>query len=433
MPEQASGASSTRWWEVQMAGSVFKASLIAAAVLAAGPLRANEPSYGPNTFDRTLDALVAHEDIANRGGWPKVPGSVTALKPDATGPDVTALKKRLLLSGDLAPEAASGDIYDAAVVEAVKRFQRRHGLSDLGTVGRLTLKAMNVPVEIRLNQLTATLERLKGNGFTFAERYVVVNIPGASVEAVENGKVARKHLAIVGRADRQSPVLQANITSVNLNPTWTVPTSIVKADIIPKMRKEPDFIAKSHMRLLGAENKEVDPATVNWQTLKSPYFIVRQDPGPDNALGQLKIDMPNTEAVYLHDTPKKSLFRNDVRFNSSGCARVEGVRDLAAWLLEGTEWTLPAIEAEIAKNERKDIRLKKPVPVAWVYMTGWQGVDGMVQFREDIYSLDTPQGIATSTIQARKPKTAAKPAGEARSAGEAKAASNGPSPAATQN
>ena len=430
MPEPISGSVYDARWEVPMAGSVFKASLIAAAFIAAGPLRANEPSYGPNTFDRTLDALVAHEDIANRGGWPKVPGSVTALKPDATGPDVAALKRRLLLSGDLAPEAAQGDIYDAAVVEAVKRFQRRHGLSELGTVGRLTLRALNVPVEIRLNQLTATLERLKGNGFTFAERYVVVNIPGASVEAVENGKVARKHLAIVGRADRPSPVLQANITSINLNPNWTVPTSIVKADIIPKMRKEPDFIVKSHMRLLGAENKEIDPATVNWRTLKSPYFIVRQDPGPDNALGQLKIDMPNTEAVYLHDTPKKSLFRNDVRFNSSGCARVEGVRELAAWLLEGTEWTLPAIEAEIAKNERKDIRLKKSVPVAWVYMTGWQGVDGLVQFREDIYNLDTPQGIVTSTIQARKPRAAAK---RAAPAGEARSASNAPAPAAAQN
>lgn len=430
MPAPISGSVYDASWEIPMAGSVFKASLLAVAVFAAGPARANEPSYGPNTFDRTLDALVAHEDIANRGGWPRVPAGITSLKPGSQGPDVAALKKRLLLSGDLAPEAMTGDAYDAAVVEAVKRFQRRHGLSDLGTIGNLTLKAMNVPIEIRLNQLTATLERLKGNGFTFAERYVVVNIPGASVEAVENGKVARRHLAVVGRADRPSPVLQANITSVNLNPYWTAPTSIVKADIIPKMRKEPDFLAKSHMRLLGAENKEIDPATVNWQTLKSPYFTVRQDPGPDNSLGQMKIDMPNTEAVYLHDTPKKSLFRNDVRFNSSGCARVEGVRDLAAWLLEGTEWTLPTLEAEIAKGERKDIRLKKPVPVAWVYMTGWQGVDGMVQFREDIYSLDTPQGIVTSTIQARKPKAAAKPAAPI---GEARSASNGPAPAAVQN
>jgi murein L,D-transpeptidase YcbB/YkuD len=377
-------------------------SVAFAAMLTA--LRAEEPGYGPKTYDRTLEALVTHEDIAGRGGWPKVPAGATALKPDSQGPDVALLKRRLMLSGDLAPDALPGEVYDEAVVAAVKRFQRRHGLSELGTVGRLTLKALNVPVEVRLNQLTATLERLKGNGFNFTDRYVVVNIPGASAEAVENGTVQRRHLAVVGRADRQSPVLQANITSVNLNPYWTVPMSIVKADIIPHMRKDPQFIAKSNMKLLGAENKEIDPASVNWATLTNPYFYVRQDPGPTNSLGQLKIDMPNTEAVYMHDTPKKSLFRNDVRFNSSGCARIEGVRELAAWLLQGTEWTLPAIEAEIAKGERKDIRLKKAVPVAWVYMTGWQDAEGLVQFRDDIYGLDTPQGIVTSTIQPRRPK-----------------------------
>lgn len=380
-------------------------ALAAAALLASTALvRANEPSYGPNTYDRTLEALIAHEDVANRGGWPKVPAGVTSLKPDSQGPDVVVLKQRLLASGDLAPEAVAGDVYDAAVTEAVKRFQRRHGLSDLGTVGRLTLKAMNTPVELRLNQLTATLERLKGNGFNFASRYVVVNIPGASVEAVENGTVAQRHLAIVGRPDRPSPVIQANITSVNLNPYWTVPMSIVKADIIPHMRKDPGFIAKSNMKLLGAENKEIDPASVNWASLKNPYFYVRQEPGPTNSLGQLKIDMPNSDAVYMHDTPKKTLFRNDVRFNSSGCARIEGVRDLAAWLLEGSEWTRQGIEDEIAKGERKNITLKKQVPVAWVYLTGWQGADGQVQFRDDIYGLDTPQGIVTSTIQPRKPK-----------------------------
>lgn len=386
------------------ARSLILAAVAALLLASTALVRANEPSYGPNTYDRTLEALIAHEDVANRGGWPKVPAAVTALKPDSQGADVVALKQRLVAGGDLAPEALAGDVYDAAVTEAVKRFQRRHGLSDLGTVGRLTLKAMNTPVEQRLNQLTATLERLKGNGFNFASRYVVVNIPGASVEAVENGTVRERHLAVVGRPDRPSPVIQANITSVNLNPYWTVPMSIVKADIIPHMRKDPGFIAKSNMKLIGAENKEIDPASVNWSGLTNPYFYVRQEPGPTNSLGQLKIDMPNSDAVYMHDTPKKSLFRNDVRFNSSGCARIEGVRDLAAWLLEGSEWSRPAIEDEIAKGERRNIALKKPVPVAWVYLTGWQGADGQVQFRDDIYGLDTPQGIVTSTIQPRKPK-----------------------------
>jgi len=410
----------------------FLAATAAIFLASTAVVRANEPSYGPNTYDRTLEALIAHEDVANRGGWPKVPGGATALKPDSQGPDVVALKQRLLASGDLAPEALSGDVYDAAVVEAVKRFQRRHGLSDLGTVGRLTLKAMNTPVELRLNQLTATLERLKGNGFNFANRYVVVNIPGASVEAVENGTVQQRHLAIVGRPDRPSPVIQANITSVNLNPYWTVPMSIVKADVIPHMRKDPSFITKSNMKLLGAENKEIEPASVNWSTLKNPYFYVRQEPGPTNSLGQLKIDMPNSDAVYMHDTPKKTLFRNDVRFNSSGCARIEGVRDLAAWLLEGSEWNRQSIEDEIAKGERKNIPLKKSVPVAWVYLTGWQGADGQVQFRDDIYGLDTPQGIVTSTVQPRKPKPKAAAVPPARpAAAPVTAAGNAPVRAAT--
>ncbi len=409
----------------------FLAATAAILLASTAVVRANEPSYGPNTYDRTLQALIAHEEVANRGGWPKVPAGVTALKPDSQGPDVAALKQRLVASGDLAAEDQPGDVYDAAVVEAVKRFQRRHGLSDLGTVGRLTLRALNTSVETRLNQLTATLERLKGNGFNFAHRYVVVNIPGASVEAVEDGQVRERHLAIVGRPDRPSPVIQANITSVNLNPYWTVPMSIVRADIIPHMRKDPGFIAKSNMKLLGAENKEIDPASVNWATLTNPYFYVRQEPGPTNSLGQLKIDMPNSDAVYMHDTPSKTLFRNDVRFNSSGCARIEGVRDLAAWLLEGTEWTRQAIEDEIAKGERKNIPLKKAVPVAWVYLTGWQGADGQVQFRDDIYGLDTPQGIVTSTIQPRKPKPKAAVVPPVRPAAAPMAAAGNPAPVQT--
>ncbi len=376
----------------------------ALATVAMPRARADEPAYGPNTHERTLQALAAYQKIASQGGWPRAPASVMALKPQSQGPDVTALKQRLVASGDLPAAALPGDVYDAAVVEAVKRFQRRHGLSTLGTVGRLTLKAMNTPVETRISQLTATLERLKGNGFDFARRYVVVNIPGASVEAVEDGQVRQRHLAIVGRPDRPSPVLQTHITSVNLNPYWTAPMSIVKADIIPRMRKEPDFLAKANMKLIGAGNREIDPASVDWATLVNPNFYVRQEPGPTNSLGQLKIDMPNGDAVYMHDTPKKLLFRSDVRFNSSGCARIEGVRDLAAWLLEGTEWSRQAIEDGITRGERKNILLRKPVPVAWVYLTGWQGADGQTQFRDDIYGLDTPMGVVLSTIQPRTPR-----------------------------
>ena len=367
------------------------------------------PMYGPYTLEHTRAALAFYEELASSGGWPMLPGQIQGLKPGSAGGLVERLKVRLILTGDMEPDAAHGELFDAATEDALKRFQVRHGLSQTGTVGRLTTRALNVPVDVRLNQLRASIHRLEGNAFAFTSRYVVVNIPGAQVEAIDSGVVERRHVAIVGRPDRPSPVLATRISAVNLNPNWTVPTSIIKADIIPHMRKDPGFLAKHHMRLIGAGNQEISPTTINWATLQNPNFYIKQDPGPTNSLGTIRIDMPNTHAVFMHDTPKKELFRNDVRFNSSGCARVDGVKDLALWLLKGSEWDQVKVDAALAIGERKDIKLAKSIPVAWVYLTGWAAGDGMIHFRDDIYGLDTPEGLVTSTITPRKP-AAVKPA-----------------------
>ncbi|MCX7323592.1 MAG: L,D-transpeptidase family protein [Hyphomicrobiales bacterium] len=382
------------------------AQVIVDEAQAALPQHGN-PMYGPQTLEHTRAALAFYEELSASGGWAMLPPQIAGLKAGSRGGLVEQLKIRLILTGDLDPDAALGDSFNKAAEDALKRFQVRHGLSQTGSVGRLTMRALNVPVDVRLNQLRASIHRLEGNAFAFSSRYVVVNIPGAQVEAIDNGVVERRHVAIVGRPDRPSPVLATRITAVNLNPNWTVPTSIVKADILPHMRKDPGFLAKHHMRVIGAGNQEIDPATIKWATLQNPNFFVRQDPGPLNSLGQLRIDMPNRDAVFMHDTPKKELFRNDVRFNSSGCARIDGVRDLASWLLKGTEWEdRSRIDAAIASNERKDIKLTKPVPVAWVYLTGWAAGDGLIHFRDDIYGLDTPEGLVTSTISPRKPSPA---------------------------
>ncbi len=367
--------------------------------------QAVEPIYGPQTHDRTAAALAAYREIAAKGGWASLPSSVRTLTVGATGPDVAALHQRLAIGGDIDAALAATDAFTDATTEGLRKFQTRHGLSLTGTVGNLTLKAMNTPVESRIRALTASLERLKNNGFVFAPRYVVVNIPGAVAEAVENGQVARAHIAVVGKPDRASPVLEARITAVNLNPTWTAPVSIAKADIIPKAAADPTFLAKNNMRLIGANNVEIDPATVDWTKANAVPFSVRQDAGSTNALGRMRIDMPNTQAVYMHDTPKKGLFRSDLRFHSSGCARIQDIRDLAAWLLEGTGVDRIAIETGIESNETKTIRLAKPVPVAWIYLTAWQAGDGAVHFRDDIYKLDeSAKEIAASTLVARRPK-----------------------------
>ncbi len=361
-----------------------------------------QPMYGPKTYERSAEAYRFYEELQAKGGWKVLPGSVSALRPGAQGPLVEALKARLSLEGDL--ESASNALFDAATQAAIQKFQARHGLSETGLVGRLTLKELNIPIQTRLNQLAASLHRLNGNGFKFAERYVVVNIPGAAVEAVEHGMVVQRHAAVVGKPDRPSPVLEARIQAVNLNPTWTAPLTIVKNDIMPKVRADPAFLYKNNMRILNGAGLEVDPNTVSWSGTANPNFTVRQDGGPGNALGQLRIDMPNSQAVYMHDTPKKELFKSDIRFHSSGCARVEGVRELAAWLVKDTQFDRSAIDIAISTGEKLDIKLPKSVPVAWVYMTGWAASDGSVQFRDDIYRLDTPDGITTSTITARRPK-----------------------------
>ncbi|MGL4322681.1 MAG: L,D-transpeptidase family protein, partial [Beijerinckiaceae bacterium] len=271
----------------------------------AGSARAEEPAFSPLTRERITAALKTYEDLAARGGWKAVPRSVAGLAPAATGEAVRALHERFAATGDMSAEDAKSDIFGETTAAALRKFQARHGLSLTGSVGTLTYRALNVPVDRRVMQLRASLERLKEYKFSFPPRHVVLNIPAASVEAVANGQVAHRYIAVVGRPDRASPTLQARISAVNLNPYWTVPTSIVKADIVPKMQKDPQFLAKHHMRLIGAGQQEIDPATIDWAKPNIHQFFIRQDPGPDNSLGQVRIDMPNGQAVYMHDTPKK--------------------------------------------------------------------------------------------------------------------------------
>jgi murein L,D-transpeptidase YcbB/YkuD len=349
----------------------------------------SEPVFDDGTYLRIKQTLLSYSDIQVRGGWPALPADAK-LALGASGPDVALLRKHLVITGDMPAEAESGDSYDDAVVAGMKKFQLRHGLDATGSVGGATLKALNVPVGDRIQQLEASLERLLGMDFLFAERYVVVNIPAAFVEAVAHGKVERRYRVIVGKIDKPSPTLTVYITAVDLNPTWTVPLSITKTEIANHMRRDPSYLARMHMRLLGAHDEEINPSSVDWSMGRSPNFTVRQDAGNWNALGNLKIDMPNPYSVYMHDTDVRKLFADDYRFDSHGCTRVDNVRDLAAWILQDNPpgWDRAAIDAGIATGQTKIINLPHKIPVAWVYLTGWVRRDGTVEFRDDVYKHD---------------------------------------------
>jgi L,D-transpeptidase YcbB len=368
----------------------------AAAALASTPEQrsaaalalSHEPTFDEGTAARIKEAALSYSDIAVRGGWPTIPADAK-FAIGVPGPNDDLLRKRLIITADLAADQASGP-FDATVAEAVKRFQVRHGLAPTGTVTPRTLAAMNVPVQKRIKQLEASLERVENINFGFGQRYVVVNIPATFAEAVENDQVVRRYRVIVGKTEKPSPTLTAEITGVVLNPTWTVPSSIAKTEISAHMRKDPTYLTRMHMEVLDAHDNPIDPHSVDWSGTHTPNFTVRQANGTFNALGAVKIDMPNSYSVYMHDTNQKSLFNDDYRFDSHGCSRVDNVRDLAAWLLseEMPKWNRAAIDAAIASGTHEEVTLPKKVPVAWIYLTAWMTRDQTVQFRNDIYAQD---------------------------------------------
>jgi L,D-transpeptidase YcbB len=344
------------------------------------------PSLQPETFYATAKAAERYAAIADQGGWPKVPRTLSR---GASGPAVAILRKRLAAEGELPASAVHSSQWDEALTKAVRNYQYRVGLRQTGSVSSPTLKALNIPAALRFKQLASSAHRIAGSRFAFGPRYLVVNIPSAAAEAVENGRVTRRYVVVVGDVKHRSPQVITRITHVNLNPTWTVPTSIIKNEIIPRMRRDPGYLSRSKIRILDGKGAIINPGAVNWSSVSATRYTLRQDSGRSNALGTIRIQMPNNQSVYMHDTPSKRFFKRDYRFLSHGCVRVEGVYDLAEWLLRDTPggWSKAKINKYIG-GKRRDVRLSQAVPVAWVYMTGWASSDGVVHFRNDVYDVD---------------------------------------------
>jgi L,D-transpeptidase YcbB len=357
-----------------------------------------QPTLRPDTFFATAKASERYSAIVDAGGWPT---DIVAVGPGAKGPAVAKLRKRLAIEGYLDAAQASSLAWDANLTAAVKRFQSHMGLRQSGVVSGATLKALSVPARERFNELASSANRLAGQNFSFDVRYVVVNLPSTSVETVENGRVVRRYVAIVGDPEHPSPEIAAQIQVINLNPTWTVPSSIIKKEIIPRMQRDPGYLTRAKIRILDGSGQEINPRSINWNTERAANYTLRQDSGAGNSLGSIRIGMPNNLAVYMHDTPSKGLFGADYRFLSHGCVRVQGVYDYAAWLLQGTPggpWDRPALEAKIKEGAPYDIKLAKAVPVIWVYLTGWSNGDGPAEFRDDVYGVDTV-GEAQASVQ----------------------------------
>ncbi len=350
--------------------------------------KATAPTLSPQTAQITQEAIQTYDAIVARGGWPQVP-HVGELYLGMRNPSVADLRAWLSAAGDLDPSAVGNDIYDSYVEAAVRRFQARHGLTIDGVVRATTLAAMNVPATVRRDQLKVNIGRLKTLTTNLGPRYVVVNIPAARVEAIENDVAVQRHTAVVGKPDRPSPDINSKIVQINFNPFWTVPVSIVRKDLIPLMQDKPDYLTQNHIRIYDPKHKEVEPAQINWYSEDAVHYTFREDPGDTNSLGRIRINFPSQYGVYMHDTPLKNLFGEDFRYDSSGCCRVQNVRELVVWLLEGTKgWASDRIDEAVRSGDQVNVNLTRPVPLHWVYVTAWSASDGIVQFREDIYGRD---------------------------------------------
>jgi L,D-transpeptidase YcbB len=354
-------------------------------------LRPRSPGY-----ERLRRTFVRYRELAGEGGWGAVPSGET-LDPGASDPRVPSLRARLRASGDLpddSADAADPESYDEALERGVRRFQARHGLEEDGRVGRGTTAALNVPVEARIRQLEVNLERRRWLPRDLGERHVLVNIPGFWVSVVEEGEEAMRLRAIVGRTDRQTPVFSATMTYLALAPYWNVPPGIAANDKLPEIRRDPGAVARQRMVLFdAATGRPVDPHSVDWVGMTGAEFNrrfrLRQEPGPQNALGGVKFMFPNRHNVYLHDTPGRELFDRAVRGFSSGCIRVERALDLAAHLLRyDPQWTPERIRRVIGQGREHAVTLPEPYRVHVQYWTAWVEEDGTVHFREDVYERD---------------------------------------------
>jgi murein L,D-transpeptidase YcbB/YkuD len=353
------------------------------------------------------NALQRLRNLQDRGGWPTFAGGPT-LRPGDLDPRVASLRRRLETSGDIesGPVSETPARYTDALADGVKRFQLRHGLTPDGLVGSKTRKALNVSIDRRIRQIELNLERWRWLPHDLGRRHIVVNTADFSLRVVEADTDVLKMRVVVGRPARRTPVFSSQISYLVFNPYWNVPYTIAVEDILPKVVSEEDYLVRQQIRVFTNRNDsadEVDPQTVNWKHYDKTHFPfrLRQEPGPNNALGRIKFIFPNRFAVYLHDTPQRSLFNFTQRDFSSGCIRLENAQALAGYLLkERSGYSPQTITSILSSGVRQVARIPTPIPVHLIYMTAWVDANSRLQFRDDIYRRDSDLNAA---LKQRRP------------------------------
>lgn len=357
--------------------------------------------------EATKMAIREYLMIVSRGGWPQVPVPPTKTPRESlmqygiTDPNVAILRARLAATRDLRGSDTTSTYFDGELDKALKRFQSSNGLAPTGIADTRTIMALNVPADVRLKQLKANLVRLQEVTPTTSKKYVVVNIPAAQIEAVQNGQIVARYAGVVGKPDRPTPLLHTPITDLSFNPPWRLPPTVIAEDLIPRGRqmqsKGQNVLLKFGIDAYDGGGRKVDPTKIDWEKVSPGTYRYSQKPGKENPLGFLKINFDSAHSVYMHDTPSDRIFGRNFRSESSGCIRVHNIENLAAWLLAGQNgWDADRIAGIKESGQTLDVRLKKPVQLLFVYISAWATEDGVVQFRRDIYQRDGVGEVAAS-------------------------------------
>jgi murein L,D-transpeptidase YcbB/YkuD len=340
-------------------------------------------------------ALMTYRAMEKRGGWPSITTGKT-IRPGDQDDRIPAIIRRLSVTGDLDPEIAPVAYYDPLLENSIVRFQIRHGLTPDGVIGRNTFAALNVSVSSAIKQIIINMTRWRWQEHDLGEKYILVNIANFDLTAFESRREAFSFPVIVGKFQHQTPVFSDRIIYIEFNPYWNIPPSIARNEELPKLRKDPHYLVKRHIRLFScwsADAGEIDSRTVDWKNVgwtRMGRYKLRQDPGPWNALGQVKFVFPNKYDVYLHDTPTQNLFSRTKRDFSHGCIRVSDPSGLAAFVLKDASgtWTPEEIDNIIKEGERVVIHLPEPLPVHITYQTSWVDKKGIIYFNRDVYGRD---------------------------------------------
>ena len=341
-------------------------------------------------YRQIKSALEKYRNIQSEGGWQAVTAGPT-LKKGLQDKRVLQLRKRLQATGDLPMDSPSSDIFDEPLEKAVLQFQQRHHLGADGAVGKQTLGALNVPVEDRIDQIRINLERARWVLHAIEGRFVIVDIAGFEIFVFEDDQILWKSRVQVGRPYRQTPVFKSEIKYLVLNPTWTIPPGILARDILPAVKKDRNYLNNRNIKVIDRAGKVVNQNAIDWSKYSGRNFpyLLRQEPGPNNALGLIKIMFPNKHLVYIHDTPSKSLFDRTDRTFSSGCIRTEKPFELAELLLDAPDkWNMESFKKAIDTGKTLTVSLPKQVPVLLFYWTAAVDPDNTVRFKKDPYKRD---------------------------------------------